>query len=126
MNTYRHGWRRASVFIAALALMLNVVLGAFCACHAEDSDSLPASICSHSDDHYADDKCHVPAGQPDDDDLCCRCCGAIALNFSGAPPSLPLPVFIEWSKGPVFVVSDRVLPKFPRHIIESPRGPPLV
>src|ERR1019366_4207202 len=80
MKPYRHGWRRASVFIATLALALNVVLGAFCVCHAEDSDSLPASICSHSGDHHADGKSHIPAGQPDDD-LCCKCCGTIALNF---------------------------------------------
>ena len=124
MKPYRHGWRRASVFIATLALALNVVLGAFCVCHAEDSDSLPASICSHSGDHHADGKSHIPAGQPDDD-LCCKCCGTIALNFSGAPPAFPVPVLVEWRRGPVFVVLDRVLPKSPRHIIESPRGPPL-
>jgi hypothetical protein len=57
--------------------------------------------------------------------LCCKCCGTIALNFSGAPPSFPVPVLVEWRRGPVFVVLDRVLPKSPRHIIESPRGPPL-
>jgi hypothetical protein len=124
MKPYRHGWRRASVFIATLALALNVVLGAFCVCHAEDSDSLPASICSHSGDHHTDGKSHTPAGQPDDD-LCCKCCGTIALNFSGAPPAFQVPVLVEWRRGPVFVVLDRVLPKSPRHIIESPRGPPL-
>jgi hypothetical protein len=125
MNTYRHGWRRASVFIATLALVLNVVLGAFCACHAEESDSWPASNCSHGDDHHAHGKNQVPPGQQDDDDLCCKCCGTIAVNFSSAPLSLLLPVIIEWNKGPVFVVLDRVLPKSLRHIIESPRGPPL-
>ena len=72
-----------------------------------------------------DGKNHTPPGQQDDDDLCCKCCGTIALNFSGAPQSFPVPVPVEWRKGPVFVVLDRVLPKSPRHIIESPRGPPL-
>ena len=126
MRAFRHSLRRASVFIATLALVLNVVLGAFCACHAGEPDSLPALNCSHSDDHHADGKPNIPAGQPDDDDLCCKCCGTITLNFSGAPPSLPVPDLIEWRKGPVFVVLDRVLPKSPRHIIEPPRGPPLV
>ena len=125
MRAFRHSLRDASVFIATLALVLNVVLCAFCACHTVYSDSQLASICSHSGDHHADSKSHTPADQPDNDDLCCKCCGAIALNFSGAPQSLPVPVPVEWRKGPVFVVLDRVLPKSPRHIIESPRGPPL-
>jgi hypothetical protein len=125
MNTFWQGWRRVSVFIAAYALALNVVLGAFCACHAVDLDSQLGSISSHSGDHHTDSKSHTPADQPDNDDLCCKCCGTIALNFSGAPPAVPVPFLVEWSKGPVLVVLDRVLPKSPRHILESPRGPPL-
>jgi hypothetical protein len=126
MNTHWHGLRKAGVFIAAYALALNVVLSAFCVGLAADPDVLLGLICSHDGIHHADDKSHSPAGQPDDDDLCCKCCGTIVLNFSGAPPALPVPVLVEWSKSPVFVVLDRVLPKSPRHIIESPRGPPLV
>ena len=125
MQAFRHSMRGPSVFIATLALVLNVVLGAFCACHAVDLDSQLNSICSHSGDHHTDSKSHTPADQPDNDDLCCKCCGTIALNFSGAPPTVPVPVLVEWSKEPVFVVLDRVLPKSPRHILESPRGPPL-
>jgi hypothetical protein len=97
VRAFRHSLRGASVFIATLALVLNVVLGAFCACHAGEPDNRPANY-SHSGDHHADGKNHIPAGQPDDDDLCCKCCGTIALNFSGAPPSLPVPVLVEWRK----------------------------
>jgi hypothetical protein len=79
MNPYRHGWRRASVLIATLAPVLNVALGAFCACHVVDLDNLSTSIYSHRGDHHADGKSHTPAGQPDDDDLCCKCCGTIAV-----------------------------------------------
>ena len=125
MSTYRHDWRRASVFIATLALVMNVILSAFCPCHAVDLHVHLGSICSHSGDHRAVGKRHTPSGQADDDDLCCKCCDTIALNFTGAPPALPVPVLIEWSKGPVFAAVDRVLPKSQRHIIESPRGPPL-
>lgn len=124
MQTYRLSWRRLSALIAMYALALNIVLGAFCGCKAEAADDRAPIICTHSDAHQTSNKGHLH-GQQDDGDLCCKCCGTIALNTVNAPPSLPLPVRIEWRNGPLILIADHVLPKPRRHIIESPRPPPI-
>jgi hypothetical protein len=123
VQIYRFSWRRLSAIIAMYALALNIV-GAFCGCATQAADGWAPIICTHNDAYQTSNKGHIH-GQQDDDGLCCKCCGTIALNTVNVPPSLPLPVRIEWRNNPRIFVADHVVPKSRRHIIESPRGPPL-
>jgi Protein of unknown function (DUF2946) len=124
MRGYRLNWRRMTAIAAMIALALNIVVGAFCDCKAETADHCTPAISTHVNVHQTSNKGHSH-GQQDDNDLCCKCCGTIALNSTNAPPLLSLSVRIEWHNGLLFFVADHVLPKPPRHFSEPPRGPPL-
>jgi hypothetical protein len=125
VRTYRLNWRRATAIAAMYALALNIVLGAFCGCKTEAANAKSSTICAHLQFHQLSKNGHNHGRHDDDDDLCCKCCGTVALANATTSPSLPLPTLIEWRNSPLLFVADHVLPRPRRYISEPPRGPPL-
>jgi hypothetical protein len=115
-------WRRVAALVAMLALALNVTLGALCHCAPAVAETFGIPICAHHDDSGGAGGQQQPF---DDDGACCKCCRTLAFNVTAAAPALPLPTPVEWRKPAVVVIADRPLPAPRRHILESPRGPPL-
>jgi hypothetical protein len=105
------------------AFALNVAIGGLCRSDPSAVDAWGQPICTHQDDQGSSGQDQLPFGHPDDDGLCSKCCCTTAMNATDAPPSLPLPTFVEW-KRPIILSAELILPRPPRHLIESPRGPP--
>jgi hypothetical protein len=117
-------WRQFAALVAMFALALNVAIGALCQGDSPAVDPWGQPICSHHDNQGSGGQGQLPFGHPDDDGLCCACCCTTAMDATAAPPSLPLPTFVDW-KRPIVLSAELILPRPPRHLIESPRGPPL-
>lgn len=117
-------WRQFAALVAMFALALNVAIGAICQRAPSVVDAWGQPICGHHDNQGSGGQDQVPLGHPDDDGLCSKCCCTTALNATASPPSLPLPTLVEW-KRPLVFSAELILPRPPRHLIESPRGPPL-
>lgn len=117
-------WRQFAALVAMFALALNVAIGALCHSDSSAVDLWGQPICGHHDDQGSGGRDQLPFGHSDDDGLCCKCCCTTAMNATAAPPSLQLPTLIQW-KRPLVFSAELILPRPPRHLIESPRGPPL-
>jgi hypothetical protein len=125
VRSHRTDWRQIAALVAVFALALNATIGgAFGHCPRPQLDAWGQPICGH---HAADRSAthrQQPAGQHDNDGLCCKCCGVIALNATAAPPSPPLPTPVEWRQ-PLPMAVSLFRPYTPRHFIEPARGPPI-
>jgi hypothetical protein len=124
VGSRRLRWRQFAALVAMFAFALNVAIGPLCHGDSSAVDPWGQAICAHHDDQGSGGQDQLPFGHPDDDGLCCACCCTTAMDATAAPQSLPLPTFVEW-KRPIVLSAELILPRPPRHLVESPRGPPL-
>jgi hypothetical protein len=104
------------------AFALNVAIGALCHADSAAVDPWGQPICSHHDNQGSGGQDQLPFGHPTT--LGCACCCTTAMDATTALSSLPFSTFVEWKRA-IVRSAELILPRPPRHLIESPRGPPI-